>query len=71
MKILIERDCSGFAVSQPDTSVFSYDADVGTALDLFYDAFIDQYEFLKQNKRNLPDSLANDLNTFEIFIETC
>ena len=71
MNILIERDEGGFAVSQPDTTSFSYDADLSTALDLFYDALINQYEFLKANRANLSPSLERDLQTFESFLQPC
>jgi hypothetical protein len=71
MNILIERDECGFTVSQPDTASFSYDADLSTALDLFYDALINQYEFLKANKANLSSSLQRDLETFESFLRPC
>jgi hypothetical protein len=71
MNILIQRDDCGFTVSQPDTAVFSYDADVGKALDLFYGALISQYEFLKANKRNLSSSLQRDLETFDSFLKPC
>lgn len=71
MNILIERDGCGFTVSQPDTASFSYDADLSTALDLFYDALINQYEFLKANTANLSSSLQRDLETFESFLQPC
>ena len=71
MNILIERDECGFTVSQPDTASFSYDADLSTALNLFYDALINQYEFLKANKANLSSSLQRDLETFESFLQPC
>lgn len=71
MNILIERDECGFTVSQPDTDAFSYDVDLTKALDLFYSALIDQYEFLKANRQNLSSSLQHDLETFESFIESC
>lgn len=71
MNILIERDGFGFTVSQPDTSVFSYDADLTKALDLFYGALIDQYKFLNTNRENLSPSLRRDFETFESFLQPC
>jgi hypothetical protein len=71
MNVLIERDEYGFTVSQPDTACFSYDADLSTALDLFYDALINQYEFLKANRANLSSSLQRDLETFESLLQPC
>jgi len=71
MKVLIERDGRGFTVSQPDTAAFSYDADLSTALDLFYEALTSQYEFLKRNKPNLSSSLQRDLETFETLLQSC
>jgi hypothetical protein len=71
MSILIERDECGFTVSQPDTASFSYDADLSTALDLFYDALTSQYEFLKANRANLSPPLQRDLESFESFLQPC
>ena len=71
MNILIERDDCGYTVSQPDTAAFSYDRDLTKALDLFYSALINQYEYLKANRQNLSSSLQRDLETFESFLKSC
>jgi hypothetical protein len=51
--------------------VFAYDADLKFALDQFYAAFVEEYEFLKDNASQLSPSLKHDLETFENVIRSC
>jgi hypothetical protein len=69
--IEVERGDLGYVISHPDTGVFTYDADLKLALDQFFAAFIEQYEFLKANENELSPSLKHDLETFENLIGGC
>lgn len=60
-----------YVISQPDTGVFTYNADLSIALDQFYDAFIDQYNFLRANAPRLSNSLSRELGVFEGLVEPC
>lgn len=66
--IEVERENLGYVVSHPDTGVFTYDADLKFALDQFFAAFIEEYEFLKANENQLSPSLKHDLETFRNLI---
>jgi len=69
--IEVERENLGYVVSHPDTGVFAYDENLTSALDKFYAAFIEEYEFLKDNANQLSPSLKHDLETFENVICAC
>lgn len=69
MLIEVEKEDSGYVISQPDTGVFVYDADLEVALNQFYEAFVEQYEFLESNIQQLSPSLKRDLQTFESFLK--
>jgi hypothetical protein len=69
--IEIERENLGYVVSHPDTGVFAYDEDLTFALDQFFAAFVEEYEFLKDNANQLSPSLKHDLETFENVIGAC
>ena len=66
--IEVEREESGYVIAQPDTGIFAYSEDLKVAMDQFYGAFIEEYEFLKDNANQLSPSLRHDLQTFESMI---
>ena len=69
--IEVEREGLGYVVSHPDTGVFAYNENLTFALDQFYAAFVEEYEFLKDNANQLSPSLKHDLETFEDVISAC
>ncbi len=69
--IEVERENLGYVVSHPGTGVFAYDDNLTFALDKFYAAFVEEYEFLKHNENQLSPSLKHDLETFESVIIPC
>ena len=69
--IEVEREESGYVVAQPDTGTFAYSEDLKVAMDQFYGAFIEEYEFLRDNSNQLSPSLRHDLQTFESMIRPC
>ena len=71
MVIEVERENLGYVVSHPDTGVFAYDENLTFALDQFYAAFVEEYEFLKDNANELSPSLKHDLEAFENVMSAC
>ena len=65
MVIEVEKEDTGYVISQPDTGVFVYHADLPDALTQFYEAFIEQYEFLENNVQHLSPSLKRELHVFK------
>lgn len=61
----IEKDLSGFIVSDPDTGVFGYADDLGAALNRFFTSFVSQYEFLRANRGQLSSSMRSELERLE------
>jgi len=61
----VERDESGYIVSDQTTGVFHYDQDWSKALSGFVTAFVDEFEFLRRNEQQLSPSLRNELERFQ------
>ncbi len=61
----LERDESGYLVSDQATGVFHYDQDWSKALSGFVSAFVDEFEFLRRNQEQLSPSLRNELERFQ------
>ena|ERR1035441_408453 len=68
--IEVERENLGYIVSHPETGVFAHDKNLTAALDKFHAAFIEEYEFLKDNVNQLSPSLKHDLEVFENLISS-
>lgn len=65
MIIEVEQEDGEYVISQPDTGVFVYNTDLTVALEQFYVAFIDQFEFLKNSVAQLSPSLEREFHAFE------
>jgi hypothetical protein len=71
MTIQVQKECGRYIVSQAETGVFAYADDVPAAMDSFYESFIHQYAFLKDNANRLSPSLKRDLQEFEKLVQAC
>ena len=69
MMIEVAREGPEYIVSQPETGIFAYDADLREALRRFFDSFVEQFEFLRNNFEHLSPALKRDLVTLEELIE--
>jgi|GEM_PF-3304038 len=65
IQIEVEKEGSGYIISHPRTGVFSYHDDLTVALGQFYEAFVEQYEFLNKHSNQLSPSLSRELQIFE------
>ena len=66
----VEHDPAGFVISEQSTGVFYYDADLSKVLSGFVKAFIEQFEFLQRNSKNLSPGLEAELERFQSLLET-
>src|SRR5690348_8923769 len=64
----IERDESGYIVSDQSTGVFYYDQDLSKVLPGFVRAFVDEFEFLRRNEAQLSPSLHSELEQFQALV---
>ncbi len=69
--IEVKREGSGYLISNSDTGAFAGGEDLQIALDRFYDALVEEYEFLKDNENRLSPSLKRDLLKLEDTIRPC
>ena len=65
----VEREQAGFVIYEQSTGVFYYDPDLSKVLQGFFEAFVDQFEFLLRNRDKLSPSLQAELERFESLIE--
>ncbi len=70
MLIEVQKEGRSYIISQQDTGVFTYDENLTSALNQFYEAFIEQYEFLRSNEGHLSNSLSRELRTFRALMDT-
>ena len=65
----IESDPAGFVVSEQHTGVFYYDEDLSKSIAGFFKAFVDQFEFLQKNAKNLSPRLQAEFEQFQSLME--
>ncbi len=66
----VEHDPAGFVISEQSTGVFYYDADLSRVITGFVKTFVEQFEFLDRNRKNLSPSLESELERFQSILET-
>jgi hypothetical protein len=70
LALFLQIDEGGrYVVSEVSTGAFTSDPDISHAISNFFDAFVEEYEFLSQRESTLSPAMISDLERFRMLLE--